>query len=154
MRIDHMGFSVSSIERSLEFFCGRLGLEATSVTDLEGEAVERIIGMPGVKLRMVMVNLPGDKNIELLEYVQPVGEKLDLRTCNAGVAHLALEVDDIDSWHRKLTASGIQFMGPPVWVATNGGKLGVCYLKGPDDITIELIDKNSGNRTTGTGDHA
>jgi len=41
-----------------------------------------------------------------------------------------------------LMGKGVEFNHPPVWVPGNDGKgrWGVCYLKGPDDITLELVE--------------
>ena len=47
--------------------------------------------------------------------------------------------------YRDLTAKGVRFVNPPVWAPGNDGKgkWGVAYLKGPDDITIELVEKKA-----------
>jgi len=134
---------VSKLEDSLDFFCNKLGLEATPITEVENPDVNQIIGMPEAYLRISLVKLPGDKNLELIQYVRPEGKPLDLSTCNTGVAHIAFEVSDINALHKNLSAQGMTFLSPPVWTLSNEGKgqWGVCYLKGPDNITLELIEK-------------
>ena len=66
-----------------------------------------------------------------------------MTTCNTGVAHIAFEVSDITSLYKELSDQGITFLSPPVWTKSNEGKgkWGVCYLKGPDKITFELIER-------------
>jgi hypothetical protein len=68
---------------------------------------------------------------------------LDLTTCNTGVAHIAFEVSDISTLYEKLSSQDITFLSPPVWTLSSDGQSqwGVCYLKGPDNITLELIEK-------------
>lgn len=141
--IEHFSFTVSNLEESLDFFCNKLGLEATPVMEVNNPDVNRIIGMPDAHLRASLVKLPGDKNIELIQYVRPEGKTLDLKTCNTGVAHIAFEVSDIDALYKKLSSQGINFVNPPVWTLGNDGKgqWGVCYLRGPDNITIEFIER-------------
>jgi catechol 2,3-dioxygenase-like lactoylglutathione lyase family enzyme len=141
--IEHFSFTVSSLEDSLDFFCDKLGLEATPIMEVDHQDVKKIVGMPDARLRICLVKLPGEKNIELIQYIQPKGKSLDLTTSNTGVAHIAFEVSDITALYKKLSRQGVTFLSPPVWTQSNDGqeKWGVCYLKGPDNITFELIEK-------------
>ena len=141
--IEHFSFTVSSLEDSLDFFCDKLGLKATPIQEVDHPGVKQIIGMPDARLRISLVKLPGDKNIELIQYIQPKGKSLDLTTSNTGVAHIAFEVSDIIALYKDLSSQGITFLSPPVWARSNDGQgqWGVCYLKGPDNITFELIEK-------------
>jgi catechol 2,3-dioxygenase-like lactoylglutathione lyase family enzyme len=141
--IEHFSFTVSSLEESLDFFCGKLGLEATPIEEVDHPGVQQIVGMPDAKLRISLVKLPGHQNIELIQYIRPKGKSLDLTTSNTGVAHIAFEVSDIKALYNNLSSQGITFMSPPVWTQSNDGQgqWGVCYLKGPDNITFELIEK-------------
>lgn len=142
---EHFSFTVGKMEETLHFFRDLLGLDATPVMDVENEGVQRIIGMPGAALRIAIVHLPDGKNIELIEYVRPKGERIDLRTSNTGVAHIAFLVEDIDGMYRDLAKRGVQFVSEPVWGPSNDGKgrWGVCYLRGPDGITLEFIERKS-----------
>jgi catechol 2,3-dioxygenase-like lactoylglutathione lyase family enzyme len=141
--VEHFSFTVSRPEDSLDFFCDKLGLEATPITEVDHPDVKQIIGMPDARLRISLVKLPDDNNIELIEYVQPEGKTLDLATCNTGVAHIAFEVSDITTLYENLSGRGVAFLSPPIWTRSNDGKgqWGVCYLRGPDNITFELIEK-------------
>ena len=141
--IEHISFTVSSLKESLDFFCHKLGLEAAPIEEVDHPDVKQIVGMPEARLRISLVKLPGDRNIELIQYIQPEGKSIDLSTNNTGVAHIAFEVSDIMTLHKKLSSQGVTFVSPPVWTWSNDGQeqWGVCYLKGPDDITFELIEK-------------
>ena len=141
--IEHFSFTVSSLEESLDFFCDKLGLEATPIEEVDHPGVKQIVGMPDARLRISLVKLPDDKNIELIQYIQPKGKPIDLTTSNTGVAHIAFEVFDIMALYEDLSSQGITFVNPPVWAWSNDGQeqWGVCYLKGPDNITFELIEK-------------
>jgi len=142
---EHFSFTVSNLNDGLHFFCDLLGLKATPVMDVINEGVQKIVGMPGAHLRISLVQIPDNKNIELIEYVKPKGKKLDLRTCNTGVAHVAFVVDDIQKMYDDLSKKGVKFNNPPILVpgVDGKGRWTVCYLKGPDDITLELIEKKS-----------
>jgi catechol 2,3-dioxygenase-like lactoylglutathione lyase family enzyme len=142
---EHFSFTVSSLKDSLRFFGGLLGLPATPVTEVDNPDVARIVGVPGAVLRISIVKLPDGQSIELIEYVKPKGKKLDLKVNNTGAAHIAFLVDDIQKMYDDLTGKGAKFASPPVWAPDNTGKgrWGVCYLKGPDGITIECIERRA-----------
>lgn len=141
--VEHFSFTVSKLEESLDFFNNKLGLESTPIIEVDHPGVKKIIGMPDACLRISLVILPGGSKIELIEYIQPEGKSIDLNTCNTGVAHIALEVLDISALYQKLSNQGVKFISPPVWTKSNDdkGQWGVCYMKGPDNITFELIEK-------------
>ncbi len=140
---EHFSFTVSNIESALHFFRDLMGLHATPVMEVENKEVQTIVGMPGAHLRISIVQVPGGAGIEIIEYVRPAGKPVDSRSCNPGAAHIAFQVDDIEKMYRDLSGEGIRFVNPPVWAPGNDGKgrWGVAYLKGPDDITIELVEK-------------
>jgi lactoylglutathione lyase len=142
---DHFSFTVSNLNDSLHFFCDLLGLKNTPVVELEDEDLQKIVGISGARLRLSLVQIPDNENIELIEYVKPKGKKLDLKVSNVGAAHIAFVVDDIQKMYDDLTKKGVKFVNPPILVPGNDGKgrWAVCYLKGPDDITLELIEKKS-----------
>jgi len=140
---DHFSFSVSDIEEALDFFSGALGLEASPIEDVSAENVRKIVGFPDAHLRISMVNVPGGSRIELIQYVRPKGSCVDSATCNPGAAHIAFQVDDVEKMYDDLSGKGIRFINPPEWGPGPGGAgtWGVAYLKGPDEITVELMEK-------------
>jgi lactoylglutathione lyase len=144
-RIQHFSFTVSNLEETIHFFHHLLGLEATAIREVKGERIEQILQMPGAWLRISNVTTPDNGNLEFIEYVAPKGEKIDLKTCNVGVAHLALEVDDIQKMYEDLTAKGVKFNHSPLWAGAGALKgWGICYLKGPDGITLEVMEAPKG----------
>ncbi|HUJ67989.1 MAG TPA: VOC family protein [Syntrophorhabdales bacterium] len=142
---EHFSFTVSSLEETLHFFCDLLGLKATPITDVENEDVRKIIGMPGASLRISLVEIPDTKKIELIEYVKPKGKTIDLNTSNPGVAHIAFSVSNIEQMYEDLSKKGVKFVNPPLWAVSNDGKgrWAVCYLRGPDGITLEMIERQA-----------
>jgi lactoylglutathione lyase len=142
---EHFSFTVSKIEMTLSFFCDLLGMNASPVMEVNSPHVQQIVGMPGAILRISIVQVPGGPAIELIQYVQPKGSRIDSTSCNPGAAHIAFQVDDIQKMYADLSTKGVRFVNPPVWAPGNDGKgrWGVAYLKGPDDITIELVEKQA-----------
>jgi catechol 2,3-dioxygenase-like lactoylglutathione lyase family enzyme len=140
---EHFSFTVSNMETALHFFCDLLGLKATPVMPVENPEVQTIVGMPQASLRISIVQVPGGTNIELIEYVRPKGCVIDSTSCNPGTAHIAFQIDDMQKMYQDLSQKGIRFVNPPVWLPGNDGtgRWGVAYLRGPDGITVELVEK-------------
>ena len=53
-----------------------------------------------------------------------------------GYDHIGLEVDDIETVFKDLTARGFTFVVPPKEIPD----LKIAFFKGPEDITIELVE--------------
>jgi catechol 2,3-dioxygenase-like lactoylglutathione lyase family enzyme len=81
--------------------------------------------------------------VELIQYLKPADRKVvKLRPCDVGFAHIAFDVDDIVSALRKMEDFQVVPMGSPVEI-DNGPNKGnkVAYLRDPDGLTIEFIEK-------------
>jgi len=141
----HTGVTVSNLEEAIRFFRDIFGLEATEIREVAGERMEKLHRIPGAFLRICNILTPGDGNIELLEFTTPKGKKLDLPTNNYGVMHLAFLVDDLPKMYDDLSKKGINFNCPPLPIPSGAlrGWNGL-YLRGPDGITIELMEPPKG----------
>ena len=85
-RVDHTGFTVSSLENSLAFWVDVLGFRHLYTWAFETTPfIEELVGVPGAALRIAMVEGPGHM-IELLEYTSP-GDRQTYkpRSCDVGV---------------------------------------------------------------------
>lgn len=143
--IQHISYTISDIDEAVEFFVHKLGLKATPVREVSGERVETIVGFKGLHMKISNVITPGNGNIELIEYVKPSGTMLELATCNTGVAHLAFTVDDVEKTYQDLAARGVKFVSPPQWASAGALKgWGICYFRGPDGITMEIMEAPRG----------
>jgi len=143
--IQHISYTVSDIDEACSFFVDTLGLESTKVRDVSGERVEKIIGFKGLQMKIANIITPDNGNIELIQYVSPKGKQLDLATCNTGVAHLAFIVDDIDKAYKEWSAKGVKFIHEPQWAAAGALKgWGISYFRGPDGITMEIMEPPKG----------
>ena len=88
-RVDHTGFTVSSLETSLAFWVDVLGFRHLYTWAFETTPfIEELVGVPGAALRIAMVEGPGHM-IELLEYTSPGGRQTyKPRSCDVGSVHL------------------------------------------------------------------
>jgi len=137
----HTSFTVSDLERSLEFYAGLLGFEVLWRREIEEKYFRDIVGFPECRVRAAHLRIPGSPHVlELFEYVTPRGTRVDLQTNNPGSAHIALLVDDLPAHYNKLTSKGVRFRSGPVMIDTGVNKGGSSvYMIDPDGITIELF---------------
>ncbi len=139
--IYHTSFTVSNIERSLEFYQGLLGCELLWRREIDEEYFRNIVGFPECRVRAAHLRIPGSAHIlELFEYVTPRGVPADVRTNNPGSAHIALFVDDLVAVYNELVSKGVRFRSAPVMIdagANRGGSS--AYVSDPDGITVELF---------------
>lgn len=139
-RIDHLGINVSDLPAAKAFFLD-LGLEVLGEGEVEGEWVERIIGLHDVKAEVVMLRTPdGEANIELSKFYKPSDEKGIQRPLanTLGIRHIAFAVEDIEAVVPKLKKKGVELFGE-IQNYENAYKL--CYVRGPEGIILELAEQ-------------
>jgi catechol 2,3-dioxygenase-like lactoylglutathione lyase family enzyme len=142
----HTSFTVWNLERSLEFYCGLLGLEVATHQVQQNEYTSRLVGYPDAHLKVAMLRIPGafagpsNHHLELIEYIHPKGEKTDVATNRAGAPHLAFVTDNIHADMARLKAAGVRFKAEePIEIVAGVNKGGfTVYLLDPDDITLEI----------------
>ena len=138
--VDHTGFTVSNLERSLGFWRDVLGFELSHRPHQTGKLASEITGVPGAEIEIAVLKGYGHK-IELLEYKTPADRKqVALRPCDVGFVHVALVVDDLDEVLQKIAASGWKAAGKAqtLQAGPNAGKR-VVYVRDPDGMTIEFM---------------
>ena len=109
-RIDHVGIIVNATKA---FFLD-LGLEVLGETEVNGEWVERIIGLNDVKETVVMLGMPeGQTTVELVKFHTPTDEKgIQQSSANTlGIRHIAFAVEDIEAVVAKLKKNGAELVG-------------------------------------------
>jgi len=142
---NHTSFTVSDLDRSLAFFRDGLGFEVTSIAPRDPALIQAITGVEGASLNIAYVRGPGH-SLELIQYDGPADRgKVVSRPCDTGFAHVAYDVDDIDA---AIAVAGKYEVRPigRVTVIDKGPNAGgrVCYLRDPDGVTIEFIEKRNG----------
>jgi len=138
--IDHIGINVENLEAAKSFFTD-LGFKVVGEATMQGELVERVIGLKNVKDDIVMLQAPDEQlNLELVKFHHPVDEAgVQLSLANAlGLRHLCLEVEDLDEIVATLQQKGHKLVGE-VQIYEDIWKL--CYIRGPEGIIIELAER-------------
>src|ERR1700682_2997128 len=104
----HTGLTVSSLERSLEFWRDVLGFEVVVERVMDAPYVGEMVGYPGVEMKAAVLRVPGGHQVELIEYVNTDGAPIDCRTGNPGVAHICFNVTDVAELHARIKAAGYE----------------------------------------------
>jgi len=138
-KMSHMGFTVPDLNRAASFFRDVLGFSITEPIRQAGPAVACMVGVPGAQVDIAFATL-GDCTIELISYVTPRSIRVnDMRHCDAGFAHVAFLVEDIESMTQTIKAAGYRPFSEPQIIPA-GPRKGAknVYAQGPDGIVIEL----------------
>jgi catechol 2,3-dioxygenase-like lactoylglutathione lyase family enzyme len=133
---NHVGISVVSLERSIRFYRDLLGMQVVQEVPFEGARYETILGLRGAKGRIAVLRL-ANLDLEFFEYERPVGRPAELKrpVCDAGIAHFAVQVEDLAGMYARLKAEGVEFHCPP----TDFGCALATYLRDPDGNVIEML---------------
>jgi catechol 2,3-dioxygenase-like lactoylglutathione lyase family enzyme len=140
LRFDHVGVVVDDLEAVTGFFLG-LGFERDGGARVEGEAVDRINGLDGVRAEIVMVRTPdGSGKLELVKYHAPADDEgaRPWPANRAGFRHVCLQVEDLAGIVERLRGQGLDTVGD---VQDYGGSWRLCYLRGPEGLIVELAER-------------
>lgn len=143
--IDHINIVVRDMGRMVAFYTEILGFRATKTAHLEGDWVEHVVGLRGVRAEVVFLELPSGPRIELIQYLAPQGtDAPGLSQPNTpGLRHIALRVPDIDAAHTRLSQAGVVPFGPPQLVPNgvvrhDAGDKRLFYFLDPEGTLLEL----------------
>ena len=138
-RLNHVGISVVSLERSLDFYRDLLGMEVVVQTEFSGEKYSAILGLPGAKGRVALVKAT-DIQLELFEFHRPSPGHSDPKrpVSDHGITHFCIEVHDIDGVYERLKSAGTSFHCAPL---NFPGVAKATYARDPDGNVIELMEK-------------
>ncbi len=118
MKYLHTMVRVGDLEKALDFYCTKLGLENLGRFDIEeGRFSLAFLAAPGQK----------DAQVELTWNWDP--EELDE---GRNFGHLAYQVDDIYETCDRLMQAGVTINRPP-----RDGRM--AFVRSPDNISIELL---------------
>ena len=141
--LHHLGLTVADIERSIHFYRDLLGMELIgrrpSVT---AGYVGQQTGYDDVELNVASFRISPDcrQTMEVVQYMNHVGDPATTDTNRPGNSHLCLLIDDLKSAVAELSEAGVRFKSDPVEITAgpNAGGL-VIYMKDPDGYTLEMF---------------
>ncbi|MFF2508176.1 VOC family protein [Streptomyces sp. NPDC058067] len=140
--VNHVGITVSDLDRSLDFYVRVLGGEHLGSWERSGPRIDAVTGYPGILVRQAFVRLSeGRALIELLQYVGGSADVVDPDNGHAGAVHVAIDVTGLDALLTRVREEGVVVLSEPI-VAGDGPLEGcrVVYVLDPDRVRVELVE--------------
>ena len=141
-RMDNVGIVVDDLKAAIAFFA-ELGLELEGETTVEGEWVDRVVGLDGVRSDIAMMRTPdGHSRLELAKFHTPPATTAEPNAPvnRLGMGRIMFAVDDIDAAVARLQAHGAELVGEVVQYEDS---YRLCYLRGPEGIIVALAEQLS-----------
>jgi catechol 2,3-dioxygenase-like lactoylglutathione lyase family enzyme len=141
-RMDNVGIVVDDLKAAISFFA-ELGLELEGEATVEGQWVDRIIALDGVRSDIAMMRTPdGHGRLELTKFHSPPATTAEPNAPvnTLGIRRIMFAVDDIQEVLTRLQAHGAELVGE---VVQYEDKYLLCYVRGPDGILVALAQELS-----------
>lgn len=125
---EHVGMTVSDMDRAVGFYCGLLGLRLVLRKSSAGGEMAFFDAGGG----MLEVSAP----------VPVVTERFrDVPRNEAGLRHVTFAFDDVDGMIETLEAAGIEIVERPRNAINREMIRRVAFVRDPDGILVELIER-------------
>ncbi len=142
--MDNVLIVVEDLEAAKAFFA-ELGMQLEGETRVEGEWVDRVVGLKNVQNDIAMMRTPdGHGRVELAKFITPEAthdgsEEPAVNTL--GIRRIMFAVDDIDEVLDRLRPHGAELVDE---VAQYEDEYRLCYVRGPEGIIVGLAEELDG----------
>ncbi len=128
-RIDHVGIAIADIDAARKLYEDVLGLKLTR---------QETVTEQGVNTHFYPI---GDVKLELLESITPDGPIARfIEKRGAGMQHLAVEVDDIESAISELKEKGIRMIDETPRNGVENSRIAFVHPKDTHGVLLELVE--------------
>ena len=142
-KLDHVSIVVDDLAPAVAFFT-TLGMTIEGQAPIEGPWVDRVNGIEGVQVDIVMMRTPdGHGKLELTKFRNPKLVELEpaIAPPNAlGLRSVMFTVESVDDSVSSLRANGAELIGE---VVQYEDKYRLCYMRGPAGIILALAEELS-----------
>jgi catechol 2,3-dioxygenase-like lactoylglutathione lyase family enzyme len=140
-RLDHVSVVVDDLAAASAFFT-TLGMTIEGQMPIEGPWVDRINGIEGIQVDIVMMRTPdGHGRLELTKFRNPrvVDIVPAIAPPNAlGLRSVMFTVESVDDTVARLYTNGAELIGE---VVQYEDKYRLCYMRGPAGIIVALAEE-------------
>jgi catechol 2,3-dioxygenase-like lactoylglutathione lyase family enzyme len=139
LRMDNVGIVVDDLKAAIAFFA-ELGLELEGEMTVEGQWVDRIIGLKGVRSDIAMMRTPdGHSRLELSKFQRPTANsgEPNAPVNTLGIRRIMFAVENIKDVLDRLQAHGAELIGETVRYEDT---YLLCYVRGPEGIIVALAE--------------
>jgi catechol 2,3-dioxygenase-like lactoylglutathione lyase family enzyme len=138
--LENVGIVVEDLAVVEAFFL-ELGLEQVGETEVEGEWVDRVVGLEAVRCQISMLQTPdGRGRLELMRFHSPAAREGDESAPpnTLGIRRIAFSVDDVEAAVAKVRGRGLELLGE---VVRYEDAYRLCYVRGPEGIIVMLAER-------------
>ena len=143
LRMDNVLIVVEDLEPAIAFFA-ELGMELAGRTTVGGPAVDRVVGLDGVRADIAMMRAPdGHGRVELTKFHTPPAVRAEpaLAPANTlGIRRIMFAVEDIDDVVARLRGHGAELVGE---IAQYKDVYRLCFVRGPEGIIVGIAQRLS-----------
>jgi catechol 2,3-dioxygenase-like lactoylglutathione lyase family enzyme len=143
LRMDNVLIVVDDLEAAIAFFV-ELGMELEGRAPVEGDSVDRVVGLDGVRADIAMMRTPdGHGRVELTRFHTPSAISSEPQNAPAntlGIRRIMFAVKGIDDIIARLRTHGAELVGE---VAQYEDSYRLCFVRGPEGIIIGLAEQIS-----------
>jgi len=142
-RMDNVLIVVDDLEAATAFFA-ELGMELEGKALNEGDWVDRVVGLDGVRADIVMMRTPdGHGRVELTKFHTPSAISSEPKNAPAntlGIRRIMFAVEDIEDVIARLRTHGAELVGD---LAQYEDSYRLCFVRGPEGIIVGLAEQLS-----------
>jgi len=140
-RLDHVSVVVEDLPAAVAFFT-LLGMTRAGEMPIEGPWVDRINGIEGVQVDIVMMRTPdGHGQLELTRFRNPKPIESEPKVAlpnTLGLRSVMFAVESLDDTVARMLANGAELVGE---VVQYEDKYRLCYMRGPAGIIVALAEE-------------
>jgi catechol 2,3-dioxygenase-like lactoylglutathione lyase family enzyme len=141
--MDNVLIVVEDLDAAKAFFV-ELGMELQGETQVEGDWVDRTVGLEGVRADIAMLRTPdGHNRVELTKFHTPPAVKPEPENAppnTLGLRRIMFTVEDIDDVVTRLRNHGADLLDD---IAQYEDLYRLCFMRGPEGIIIGLAEELS-----------
>ncbi|MFW2513509.1 VOC family protein [Demequina sp. SO4-13] len=139
-RLENIGIVVEDLAAAVDFF-EQLGLTLLGEATVEGDWVDRVVGLDQVRSQVAMLQTAdGHGRLELMRFARPTAHPGEgaAPANTLGIRRIAFDVDDLDATVAGLNARGAELVGE---VVRFQDAYRLCYVRGPEGIIVMLSEE-------------
>ncbi len=130
-KIDHIGVAVTDLEKGIELYKS-MGFEFHGTEVVEDQKVKTAFFKIGES--MIELLAATDPSSPIAKFIEKNGQK-------GGIAHVAINVSDVDSKLAELKQKGFQLIDETAKPGAHGAKIAFVHPKSTGGVLLELCEK-------------
>ncbi len=134
--LHHVGFVVSDLDRSIDFYTRVMGFALLKRWEEGPELVEKGMNVPGAHLELAQLR-GYNCVLELFQYLKSSGSAERIAPNHIGLGHISLGIVDFESFVQRLKDQGVSFVSEVTKVDVGQW----VFIQDPDGIRVEIMGR-------------